>query len=126
MTSQQIRDCPLGDDDAKFEQFAVNLRGTPERIGIGHLENQRRHIRIQRGPPAFARRGIPAPVEIENRLMPPYDVIRLHIQKGVSPSRTGTRQDLSEQPVALFQLRVVLVSPEHEDDGRHSQPPRTG
>jgi hypothetical protein len=77
---------PLGDDDADLEHFAVNLGGAPERIGVGHLENQRPHIRIQRRPPTFVSPGLATPVEFESPLVPPYDYIRPHDHQGVSPS----------------------------------------
>ncbi len=114
-SAQQSRHGPLGDYDAKFEQFAVNLGGTPERIGIGHLENQRPHIRIQRGPPTFASLGLPTPVELEGPLMPAYDGIWLHNQKGVSPSRPGTRHDHPEQSVALLEFGTILSPLEHDE-----------
>ena len=88
---------------------------TPEWICIGHVENQRRHIRIQRGSPTFASLGLPTPVELEGPLVPAYDGIRLHNQKGVSPSRPDSRHDHPEQAVALNQLRAMLASLEHEE-----------
>jgi hypothetical protein len=46
--------------------------------------------------------------------MPPYDGVRLHNQKGISPSRPDTRHDHPEQSIPLFQLWAMLVSLEHD------------
>ena len=47
--------------------------------------------------------------------MPAYNGIWLHNQKGVSPSRPDTRHDHPEQSVALFQLRAIVLSLEHDE-----------
>lgn len=47
--------------------------------------------------------------------MPPDNGFWLHNQKGVSPSRPDTRHNHPKQSVALFELRVILVSLQHDE-----------
>ena len=55
-------------------------------------------------------------VVVDNSLhLPDMFTIRLHDQKGVSPSRPRTRHDYPEQSVTLFQLRAVLLSLQHDE-----------
>jgi len=94
--TQQIRDRPLGDVYAKFEQFAVNFGSAPQRIGIRHFENQRPHIRIYRRPSAFAGLRLPTPVALEGALMPSHNGVRLNNKYDIAPSRQDSGQQHPE------------------------------
>ncbi len=67
------------------------------------------------GSTTFVSPRLPTPVDLEGSLVPAYGGVRLHNQKGISPSRPDTRHDNPEQSVPLFQLRAIVLSLEHDE-----------
>ena len=65
--------------DAKFEEFAVDPRSAPERVGDAHLANETTNVG-RRPRSATARSGFPAPKGSEASTVPadqrlkPYDL----------------------------------------------------
>src|SRR5438093_13437195 len=65
----------LPDIDAKLEQFAVDPRCSPQRIGNAHAPDQLAQVRVDLWP-ATERAGFPAPVTTEPSPMPTHHGLR--------------------------------------------------
>ena len=63
----------FADVDAKLEQFAVNPRGTPERIVAAHDTNQGADFLRHRRSPPLAAPNFPSPKQAKALSMPAYD-----------------------------------------------------
>src|SRR5664280_3342289 len=76
----------LPDIDAELEQFAMDPRRAPQRIGNAHLADQpadlRRHSR-----PATTAAGLPAPIRPKTRAMPADNGVRLNDRQHITNSR---------------------------------------
>ena len=83
-TGQQSRDRPLRHVQAEFEEFAVNARRAPERVGVSHPENQLPEVPVQRWASADGARA-PGPVPAKPAAMPADDGSRAHDDQGRRP-----------------------------------------
>jgi hypothetical protein len=63
----------LADVDAKLQQFAVNPRGTPERIVAAHRTNQGADFLRHRRSSRLAAPNLPSPKQAKALSMPAYD-----------------------------------------------------
>src|SRR5260221_8780280 len=72
----------LPDIDAKLEQFAVDPRGSPERVGDAHVANELANVRRCLRP-STARSRLPAPIGSEPSAVPADHRLRLENFQGV-------------------------------------------
>src|SRR5258708_4106173 len=79
----------LGDRDAEFEKFAVNLGRAPQRVLKTHSSDQVAHLS---GDPQSAprRAGFPSPVAGKTLAMPAHDRLRPDDAQGIKNARVAT------------------------------------
>src|SRR5258707_952979 len=79
----------LGDRDAEFEQFAVNLGRAPQRVLKTHSSDQLAHLS---GDPRSATRraGFPSPVAGKTLAMPAHDSLGPDDAQGIKNARVAT------------------------------------
>jgi hypothetical protein len=85
-----FRDRGLTDVEPEFQQFAMNSRGAPTRIGLRHRANQRTDVRWH-GRSPHATPALQGPPEPEASSVPGDDGLRLDDDQRRSPSRQHTR-----------------------------------
>ena len=79
----------LGDRDAEFEQFAVNLGSAPQRVLKVHSSDQLAHLAGDPRP-APGRAGFPSPVAGKTLAMPAYDSLGPDDAQGIKNARVAT------------------------------------
>src|SRR6266446_1665890 len=79
----------LGDRDAEFEQFAVNLGSAPQRVLKTHSSDQLAHLAGDPRP-APGRAGFPSPVAGKTLAMPAYDSLGPDDAQGIKNARVAT------------------------------------
>ena len=77
MARHVFRDRRLADLDPELEEFAVNPRGTPERIIAGHLPVEIVDFLGDLPSSRPSRTAFPSPVESESSSVPSNDGVRL-------------------------------------------------
>ena len=91
MADHVFGDGGLTDVHAHLQQFAVDPRRTPERIGLRHGPNQVPHV-FRHGRPTRAWTALPRPEPPEAAAMPRDDGRRFHDDERPSPLRPDTRE----------------------------------
>lgn len=79
-----LGDSRLANRDPKLEQFAVNSRGAPERIGWAHPANELNDLWIDCRPASFT--ALPARVPSETLAMPAHYGIGLNYVQRCAPN----------------------------------------
>jgi len=96
---EQPRHGPLRDLDAKFAQFAMDARRSPQRIRGGHLVHQGANGRIRTraagAPPFRALR----PAATEPIAVSPQHRLRLHDDEGGAPFPPGFAEKDPKEPI---------------------------
>ena len=80
-----LRDGGLADLKPKFEEFAVNPRGTPKGIMSGHLADEITDLGGNPAPTRPSRTAFPSPVEAKPSPVPPDDGLGLDDGQRMSP-----------------------------------------
>ena len=88
----------LSDIDAELEQFSMDPRRAPQRIGNAHLADQPADLQRHNRPATTASR-LPAPIRPETRAMPADNGVRLNDRQSIANSR--------EQPIETNQYQSV-------------------
>src|SRR5246127_4885459 len=81
----------LSDIDAELEEFSMDPRRSPQRIGNAHLADKLAYLRRYSGPAATAPR-LPPPVRSEAGAVPFNHGLRLHDRQGAQHLRSQTIQ----------------------------------
>src|SRR6516162_11468810 len=100
----------LGDHDAEFEQFAVNLGRAPQRVLKTHSSDQVAHLP---GDPRSAPRrpGFPSPVSGKTHAMPTQDGLGPNDGDGAKDARAATIQPDEWSTIDPTQMRPAWRSP---------------
>ena len=96
----------LGDLDAEFEQFAVNLGSAPERVLKTHSSDQVAHL-LGDPWPAPGRAGFPSPVAGKTLAMPAHDSLGPDDAQGIKNARVATIEPDEQRAVDPTQMQVV-------------------
>jgi hypothetical protein len=115
----------LGDRDAEFEKFAVNLGRAPQRVLKTHSSDQVAHLS---GDPQSAprRAGFPSPVAGKTLAMPAHDRLRPDDAQGIKNARVATIEPDEQGAVDPTQmqstarrtpLQDVELMPQYQDFG---------
>src|ERR1035441_1270603 len=88
----------LSDIDPELEQFSMDPRPAPQRIGNAHLADQPADLQWHNRPATTASR-LPAPIRPETRAMPADNGVRLNDRQSIANSR--------EQPIETNQYQSV-------------------
>src|SRR5262249_6270805 len=119
----------LGDFDAQFKPFAMDLAGTPQWVLKAHSSDQIAHL-LSYPRPAAALAGLPSPISSNTLSVPTHHRLRPNDLYGVKDARTATIEPNEQSTVdpTQFQFatwRVVLedveLMPQYQDFG--FQPP---
>jgi len=102
----------LSDIDAELEQFPMDPRRAPQRIGNAHLADQPADFGGHNWPAATAPR-LPAPIRPKTRTMPADNGVRLNDRQNIANSR--------EQPIETNEYQSVDGT---EGDFLWSSPPQ--
>jgi hypothetical protein len=89
----------FSDLDTEFQQLAVDARGTPGRVGVAHLADERLDGTRDARPAGSARPTLPPPVEPKAMSMPPEHGVGLDDDECLSPAGPQAREPRPEQPV---------------------------
>jgi hypothetical protein len=111
----QSRDGALGDDDAELGELAMNSRGTPQRIGLGHPGDQSGDRQARRRPAHRARRRQLRPVFRESTALPAQDGVRGHDHQRVPPSAPELGEADPEQAVSTTEPGPLHCSLIHRE-----------
>src|SRR6516162_5714347 len=115
----------LGDRDAEFEQFAVNLGGAPQRVLKTHSSDQVAHLSGDPRP-ASGRAGFPSPVAGKTLAMPAHDSLGPDDAQGIKNARVATIEPDEQGAVDPTQmqstarrtlLQDVELMPQYQDFG---------
>ena len=107
-----LGDARLSDVDAEFEQFAMDLRRAPQRIGNAHLADKLAYLGRYNGAANVASR-LPAPVQSESNAVPADNCVRLHDRQCIANFR--------EQPIKTYEYRSVDGAKDEFLGGRSPQ-----
>src|SRR5215469_16128129 len=120
----------LGDRDAEFEQFAVDLGRAPQRVLKTHSSDQLAHL-FGDPRPAPGRAGFPSPVAGKTLAMPAHDSLRPDDAQGIQNARVATIEPDEQGAVNPTQMQstarrallqdVELMS-QYQDFGFQSWP----
>ena len=115
----------LGDRDAEFEQFAVNLGRAPQRVLKTHSSDQVAHLSGDPRP-APRRAGSPSPVAAKTLAMPAHDSLGPDDAHGIKNARVATIEPDEQGAVDPTQtqlmgrralLQDVELMPQYQDFG---------
>ena len=104
----QTGDRSLGDFDSQFEQFAMNSRSAPKRIGLGHFANKLTDVRADRRPSGPFASGLELPEQLETLSMPPNDSFGFDDDQWFLPVALETTKHDPEKTVFCSNLRPFL------------------
>ena len=119
----------LGDRDAEFEQFAVNLGSAPQRVLKTHSSDQVAHL-LSDPRPAPGRAGFPSPVVGQTLAMPAHDSLGPEDAQGIQNARVATIEPDEQGAVDPTQmqstarrtpLQDVELMPKYQDFGFQPQ-----
>src|SRR6516164_133781 len=99
----------LGDRDAEFEQFAVNLGGAPQRVLKTHSSDQVAHLSGDPRP-ATRRAGFPSPVAGKSLAMPAHDSLGPDDADGIKNARVATIEPDEQGAVDPMQMQSTARS----------------
>jgi hypothetical protein len=107
-----IPDHVLGDGrlrelDSEFEDFSMNPRSSPKRIGFAHAADQLADVLGNRRSPGSPVPAFPGPKESETFAMPGDDCFRFHEDKSGAPVGPDVRQPRPEKSVRGSKSRTV-------------------
>src|SRR5215467_3711911 len=106
--SEDSRDGPLRDPDAKHLEFSVKPWRTPQRIGRDHSLDQSANVNGSRGSatvPALPPRQ-PRPELAKTLPLPPSDCVGLYVEQRAAPVAPNARQTDPEQPIDVSTGRL--------------------
>ena len=94
-----LGDRRLGDLEPELQQFAMDPRGSPQRVFLAHSSDEIAQLPLDLGS-SCPTSGFPAPVGPEPRPMPPQDGGRLN--------NSGQTQQAGPQPCHQHQQRPII------------------
>src|SRR5262249_16014529 len=94
----------LGDRDAEFEQFAVDLGRAPQRVLKTHSSDQVAHF-LGDPRPTPGRAGFPSPVAGKTLAMPADDSLGLDDAQGIQNARVATIEPDEQDAVDPTQMQ---------------------
>src|SRR5215467_10162402 len=86
---QQPRNGALRDLDTEFQEFSVDARCSPERVGGGHLPDQSSNLGTDLWATDALRSRKPGPEEPKALAMPGHHRLRFHDNQGPAPVLPG-------------------------------------
>ncbi len=94
-----VPDRGFGDFDAELQELSVNARGTPGRVGVAHLADERPYVLRNPWSTRPARPTLPSPVEPKPASMPPEDRVGRDDDDRVPPAGPEATEPRPEQPI---------------------------
>ena len=84
-TRHQVGNRSLGYLDSQLEQFAMNSRSAPKRVGLRHLKNKVTDLRADRRPPGSLLPGLKSPKHLETFFMPTHHGLGFDNDQSLAP-----------------------------------------
>ena len=94
-----LGDGRLRELDSEFEDFSMNPRSSPKRIGFAHASDQLADVLGNRRSPGSPMPAFPGPKESETFAMPCDDCFRFHEDKSGAPVGPDAQQPCPEKSV---------------------------
>src|SRR5262245_1521400 len=120
----------LGDRDAEFKQFAVNLGRAPQRVLKTHSSDQVAYL-LGDPRPAPGRAGFPSPIAGKTPAMPPHDSLGPDDAQSIKNARVATIEPdeqgavdptQMQSPARRALLQDVELMPQYQDFGLQLRP----
>src|SRR5262249_4730992 len=120
----------LGDRDAEFKQFAVDLGRAPQRVLKTHSSDQHGYLLGDPRPPA-TRAAFPSPVAGKTPAMPAHDSLGPDDTQGIQNARVTTIEPdeqgaidpmQMQSPARRSLLQDVELMPQYQDFGLQLRP----
>ena len=94
----------LRDMNVEFQQFSMNSRCAPQRVGLTHRSNEIPDRWINNGTSRILLAALPGPVQAEPLAMPSQDRLRLHNMENFRPMAPESGDYDPEESIHTSQL----------------------